>query len=178
MSTGPFLWLNTSAPPRGFREVPAGGMCLCAFLFVRRGSEILLGRYRNDPAWETLAGLDQSRLDRHSHGWTVPSVHLQFGQDPREAAFHIGAAILQLPGLRYGEPRVYTETYPLAADLPHYDMWFFVEAELAPDAIVQTPPWYDSLAWHDPRTLPASDFARAHEDVVARWRNTTGGPTP
>ncbi len=169
MSNGPFLWLNRQAPPRGFREVPEGGMCLCAFLFVRRGDEILLGRYRDDPAWETLAGLDESRLARHSRGWTVPSVHLQFGQDPRDAAHHIGEAILQLPGLHYSAPRVHSETYPLTADLPHYDLWFFVDAEVAPDTRVQTPSWYDALAWHDPRTLAAADYARAHEDVVARW---------
>ena len=103
---GPFLWLSKDAPPAGFRDVPPGGMCLSAFLFVRQGHTILLGKYRDDPRWETLAGLDDHIVNSSvaGKGWTMTP-----------------------------------------------------------------PPWYADLAWRDPKTTPASEYARGHEDVVARW---------
>ena len=51
----------------------------------------------------------------------------------------------------------------------HADVWFLVDAT-PPDAhTVAVPPWFAKLAWHDPERTPASAYARAHEDVVARW---------
>jgi len=60
--TGPFLWLMRHAPPSGFQQLPPGGMCVCAYLFVTRDRQILLGKYADDlggkrsPAWTPIAG--------------------------------------------------------------------------------------------------------------------------
>src|SRR2546426_11304928 len=102
---GPFLWLSESAPPAGFRRLPPGGMCLSAFLFVTRGGKILLGKYRDDPAWERLAGLDEERRRGHSAGWTIPASQVKYGEEPRAAARGGGEEILALRGLAYAEPR-------------------------------------------------------------------------
>src|SRR2546427_10881574 len=83
---GPFLWLSKDGPPAGFRELPPGGMCISAFLFVRRGKEIVLGKYRDDPRWETLAGLDETGRKVHSSGWTIPASQIRYGEDPVTAA--------------------------------------------------------------------------------------------
>jgi len=146
-------------------------MCVNAFLFVKRGSHILLGKYADDPKWEELAGLDSGRRRRFGTGWTVPASHMKFGEDPRVAARRIGEEILQARDLRYTEPRVESDTYPasFAGGKPHYDLWFFVDAEPAAGWQPRVPTWYVELAWQDPKTLPASAYARAHEDVVARW---------
>ena len=168
---GPFLWLSKTAPPSGFRDVPPGGMCLSAFLFVCHGDGILLGKYAEDPRWEALAGLDAERVKVHGRGWTLPARQLKYGEDPRVAARSIGEEILQIPGMAYGEPRVETDLYepkrfPGAL---HYDVWFLVDATPPKGHTLEVPPWYAELAWHDPRAVPPEAFGRSHEDVVARW---------
>src|SRR3989454_9793699 len=100
------------APPLGFEQVPPGGMCVCAYLFVARRGKILLGKYAADPQWEALAGLEPERRRTHGWGWTVPATHLKLGEDPREAARSTGAAILRSPGLRHSEPRPAVDSYP------------------------------------------------------------------
>lgn len=179
---GPFLWLTPGGSPHGFASLPPGGMCVSAFLFVRRDGAILLGRYRDVPAWEGLAGLDPDRRRRHGRGWTVPASHLKFGEDPRDGARRVGEEILGIDGMAYGEPRVEVDTYELQR-LPgetHYDIWFLVDASPPEDARIDCPPWYEDLAWKDPHTLPAEAYARGHEDVVSRWltpRTSREGPT-
>ncbi len=168
---GPFLWLRDQGSPWGFWHAPEGGMCVNAFLFVRRDSKILLGKYADDPKWEELAGLDAGRRQRFGNGWTVPASHMKFGEEPRAAARRVGEEILQAPNLRYGEPRVESDTYPasFAGGKTHYDLWLFVDAKPPAGWSAKAPPWFTELAWHDPKSLPASAYARAHEDVVARW---------
>lgn len=108
---GPFLWLLKSGPPAGFWNIPPGGMCVCAFLFARRGPEILLGKYRDDPRWESFAGLDKTRRRVHGAGWTIPASHLKYGEDPRAAARRIAEEILEIPGMAFSEPRVEVDVY-------------------------------------------------------------------
>jgi ADP-ribose pyrophosphatase YjhB (NUDIX family) len=175
---GPFVWIRDQSSPRGFWHAPEGGMCVNAFLFVRKGPDILLGKYADHPAWDELAGLDSGRRQRFGTGWTVPGSHLKFGEDPRTAARRIGEEILQVQDMGYSEPRVETDTYPaaFAGGKTHYDIWFFFDATPPPRWTAKAPPWYTELAWHDPRTLPASAYARSHEDVVARWLQNRTGP--
>ena len=167
---GPFLWLAREGSPHGYHQLPPGGLCLSAFLFVRRGERVLLGKYADDARWEDLAGLDPVRRRAHGRGWTIPASHLKYGEDPREAARRVAEEILRLPGLRLSEPRVETEVgvparFPEMG--PHYDVWFFVDAE--GPAEVEAPPWYRELAYVDPRALSPDDYGRSHGDVVARW---------
>jgi ADP-ribose pyrophosphatase YjhB (NUDIX family) len=169
---GPFLWFSPQGSPWGYHRLPPGGMCVSVFLFVRRGGEVLLGRYADDPAWETLAGLDEGRRRAHGKGWTIPASHLKWGEDPREGARRVAENVLGLQGLRFTEPRVETEVgVPLRfPELGlHYDLWFFVEAGLPDAREVARPKWYEDLAFHDPAALGAADYGRSHEDVMARW---------
>ncbi len=171
LGDGPFLWIRDQSSPFGFWHPPAGGLCINAFLFVRRGDGILLGKYADHPKWDELAGLDQGRRQRFGTGWTVPGTHLKFGEEPRAAARRIGEEILQAHGLHYSEPRVESDFYPaaFAGGNLHYDLWLFYDAEAPTGWEAKAPPWYAELAWQNPRTLPASAFARSHEDVVTRW---------
>lgn len=169
---GPFLWLSPKGPPSGYWSIPAQGMCISAFVFVVQDGKLLLGKYADDPAWERLAGLDEGRRRAHGRGWTVPASHLRFGEEPREAARRIATEILGLRGLTFSEPRVESDQY-VPARFPelgmHYDLWLFFTAQLPSDAKVEPPSWYRELAFHDVETLRPEDYARGHEDVVARW---------
>jgi len=171
-ATDAFLWLAPFAPLKGFTTVPRGGMCLCAFLFVVSGDRILLGKYAPHPAWERLTGMDDKRIRANAHGWTLPARHLKFGEDPREAARHIGEEILLLDrGLAYPEPRVATFFYEpaIAPGEKHYDVDFLFEISLEDGDKLRTPPWYETLAWFDIGTVQHGQFARQHQDVVEAW---------
>ena len=179
--TGPFLWLMRHAPPSGFQQLPPGGMCVCAYLFVTRDRQILLGKYADDPRWEALAGLDPDRRRNHAKGWTVPATHLKLGEDPRTAARRVGEEALGIRGLRYSEPRSETDFYPskMVPGEMHYDIWFFIDGTPPKEYEIRVPPWYTELSWQDPRSVSAAEYARGHEDVVARWlaARTGGGPS-
>lgn len=176
---GPYLWINKYAPPAGFRRVPPGGMCIGVFLFVRRGKRILLGKVRDHPAWANLAGEDSSRMRADAGRWKVPARQLKLGEDPREAARQIGEEILGLRGLRFGEPRVEVEFWrlgdqasgpPERRKLFHYDMWLLVDTALKDGRAVSRPPWFSELSFKDPKVIPRGQWARFHDDVVARWK--------
>ena len=175
--TGPFLWLSSAAPRRGFRALPPSGMCISAFVLVEREGELLLGKYADDPRWEELAGPDEGRWRAHGKGWTVPASQLRFGEEPRAAGRRIARDILRMPDLRLSEPRVESDHY-VPARFPelgmHYDLWLLFGAKLPSDATMERPPWYRELAFHAPDALAASDYARGHEDVVARWLAARG----
>ncbi len=87
------------------------------------------------------------------------------------AARRVGEKILRVPKMTYSEPRVESDVYPasFAGGKPRYDVWFFVDAQPPRGWEPMAPPWYTALEWQDPKTLPASEYARGHEDVVARW---------
>ena len=108
---GPFLWLSENGPPAGFWNVPPGGMCVCAFLFVKKDGKILLGKYADDPKWGEFTGLDPTRREVHGKGLTIPASHLKHGEDPRGAAKRVGEEVLQIGGMAYSEPRVEVDVY-------------------------------------------------------------------
>ena len=169
---GPFLWLAPFAPPKGWRSVPPGGMCLCAYLFVLSGERVLLGRYADHPAWETIAGMERDRVRANARGWTIPATHLRFGEDPRDAARRIGREILAWEAtLAPGEPAVATFCYEPAAapGERHFDVLFLFEASLATAGRVPPPAWYEALEWFDIAALDNLPFARQHEDVARAW---------
>ena len=116
--------------------------------------------------------MEDKRIRANAHGWTLPARHLKFGEDPREAARHIGEEILLIDrGLAYPEPHVATFFYePAAAPGEiHYDVHFLFEISLGNGDELRTPPWYETLAWFDIGTVRHGQFARQHQDVVEAW---------
>lgn len=172
VGTGPFLWLSPNGSPRGYHSLPPGGLCLSVFLFLRRGDEVLLGKYADHPRLEDVAGLDATRRQAHGKGWTIPASHLKYGEDPRDAAKRVAKDMLGLRDLTFTEPRVEVELGVPARfpDMPpHMDVWFFVEARVPDGFEAARPEWFRELAFVDPATLVASDYGRSHEDIMARW---------
>jgi ADP-ribose pyrophosphatase YjhB (NUDIX family) len=174
---GPFLWLAPFAPPRGWKNVPPGGICLCAYLFVTRGGKLLLGRYADHPAWEELCGMESRRVRANAGGWTIPASHLKFGEDPREAARRIGQEILLIDrGIVCSEPCVKTFLYaPAAAPAErHFDVLFLFDLPVEGGVEIVTPPWYEALAWFDIGEMPREQFARQHGEVAEAWKQRAG----
>ena len=90
---GPFLWLSKSGPPSGFWQLPPGGMCVCAFLFVKKDGKILLGKYADDPKLEELTGLDARRRQVHGKGLTIPLPGDSFG--PAELVRELSSSVAE-----------------------------------------------------------------------------------
>lgn len=168
-----FLWLAPFAPSKGYKSVPAGGMCLCVFLFVKKGNKVLLGKYKEHTAWEKIAGMDEKRVTSNMHGYTLPASHLKFGEDPMDAARRIVKDILLIPekNISCSEPFVQTFFYELSI-VPgemHFDVLFLYDVILDESVKSPLPPWYASLEWFDTDILMKQKFARQHEDVVSAW---------
>ena len=169
---GPFLWFREGTPDGAFHHVPRGGFCINVFVFLRRGPLLLLGKYAPHPAWPGLTGLDAGRVARYGRGWTVPGSHMKLGEAPHAAARRVVTEMLGLPELPLAGPRVATEyaTHPdLAALPPHFDLSFDFDGEVPAPMPLPAPPWFATLSFEDPRRLAPSDYAREHQDVVARW---------
>ncbi len=167
-----FLWLAPFAPPKGFTSVPAGGICLCVFLFANQKGKIILGKYQKHSAWEKHTGMDMRRIENNQYGLTIPASHLKFGEDPLEAARRIGEEILLLPKeLTYSHLSVQTFFYEpvIAPGKMHFDVLLFYDVLLPEDLKILVPPWYASLELIDEEILLNQKFARQHEDVVSAW---------
>ena len=178
---GPFLWFSPKGPPGSYHRLPAGGMCISAFVYVRQGDKVLLGKYADDPRWESLTGMDEARWRTHGKGWTIPASHLKYGEEPRAAGRRVANEILGLRGIPLSEPRIESE-FDVPVRFPelgnHYDLWLFFETELPDGAEVPKPPWWRELSFQDPRELPASAWGRSHEDIMARWLRPRAARAP
>ncbi|HVL49373.1 MAG TPA: NUDIX hydrolase [Candidatus Thermoplasmatota archaeon] len=174
---GTFAWFGPRAPPLGSRDVPAGGLCLSAFLAVRDDQgRVLLGKYNaEDAKLEGLTGMDEERRKRFSGGWTLPARHLRFGESPETAARSIADDLVRVRVeprfVRYASEAYESAVYP---GTHHWDVNFLFEAQV-PRPTAQglwphgPPSWYRELAFVDPSWLKPGDWARSHEDVWAMY---------
>lgn len=177
---GPFLWFREAAPARAYRVVPAAGFCVSVFVLLRRGSRVLLGRYADHPAWEQLAGLDPDRVQDYMGGWTVPGRHLRLGEHPREAGLAIVKDLLNLDpdAVTLSQPRVETSFGPhpkFPDDGEHFDLWFFLAGDVDEDVVSEPPPWYEELAFVDPRRISTDDLSRCHDEVLDAFLSSRVG---
>ncbi|HXW66599.1 MAG TPA: hypothetical protein VEL82_01775 [Thermoplasmata archaeon] len=154
-----------------FSVVPSDGMCLSSFLVIspaERASEVLLGRVHPDPGWAERGALGPARAARVAERWMLPSSQLLLFESPSEAARRIGREMLGVE-LEPGAPAVFSEAYqrpePEGPD-PHWDLEFiFRPAWTGPERVAH--PAWSEIGFRDPRRIPAREFARGHEDILA-----------
>jgi len=152
-------------------EIPAGGVCLSAFLIVTEAghpTKLLMGHMNPEAPWDDLGALDPSRVEVHSRGWMLPSSHLIFQESPGDAARRIAREQLDLPDLPLTGPLVVSEAYTPRRfpDAPkHWDIEFLFRGELPAAAVPHSAAWAE-LAFVDLRRTAKSEIARSHEDVI------------
>jgi ADP-ribose pyrophosphatase YjhB (NUDIX family) len=162
-------------------EIPAGGVCLSAFLIVtetRDPRKVLMGHMNPDAPWDHIGALDPSRVQVHSRGWMLPSSHLIFQESPDDAARRIAREQLELSDLKVSEPKVVSEAYTPRRfpDAPlHWDIEFLFRGE-TPAADLPRPAAWTELAFIDLRRTAKSEIARSHEDVIESAGLRFGGP--
>lgn len=153
------------------REVPPDGFCLNAFLIVTardRPRSVLVGRANPAAAWDEIGGLEPKRVHLLSERWMLPSSQLLFGEPPRDAARRLAREQLGIPDLELAGPEVFSESYASAAHPErkrHWDLHFLFRASMPADPVPRSPAFLE-LAWQDAEGTPASQFARAHNDIV------------
>ena len=159
-----------TVPSFRMKAIPAGGLCLSAFLVISRqnSQNVLMGRLNPDAAWDHLGALDQSRIEAHSKGWMLPSSHLMMDESPQAASRRIIKEQLELDesSINLHDPIVISEVYTPKRfpDLPnHWDIEFIFRGEcnILPK----------SAAWSELRYIQVSktsrqEMARSHEDIV------------
>lgn len=100
-------WARIGATNRKWLiHVPAGGLCLSAFLLVRnRRGDVLFGRPRSHRNWPEKGGVGIWRIRElvRAKAWTLPATHLLIAEDPARAAIRIAK---RWAGLSNPRPRL------------------------------------------------------------------------
>lgn len=149
--------------------IPPGGMCLSVFLVLSKGNEtnVLMGKVNpNYDRWSHIGALDEPRLQRHSKGWTLPSRHLILYESPEDAAKIVLQEQLGIQDVELTGPKVATEVYDIerAGLKNHWDFEFIFFGKMQRD--VQAHPAWTELKFVDVSSLPDSEFARGHQDIL------------
>jgi len=162
-------WRRGPDPGPGNAQIPEDGVCLSAFLLVTDPNDahrVLVGHV--DPAadWSRFGALGGDRLVRTAKRWMLPASHLLEYEGPSEAARRIATEQLERPDLPIPEPRVVSDAYA-RPDAPgrHWDFHFLYRTTWPAGAPLRARPW-TGLEFVDPRAVPASEFARSHDDIL------------
>ena len=151
-------------------ELPEGGVCLSAFIILSKENspnQVLMGRLNKNVSWDHIGALDQTRVERHSKGWMLPSSHLILGEDPREAASRILKEQLGLNDQPVEGPRVFSET---SEPLNHWDLEFVFSGERSDVPLHEA---WSELKFVDLTCTRRQEIARSHEDILAhvgKWK--------
>jgi ADP-ribose pyrophosphatase YjhB (NUDIX family) len=169
----------------GISEIPKDGFCISVFLIIRqrdRPGRVLMGRINPDADWAHIGALTQDRIEAHGGGWMLPSCHLIYGESPHDAAQRIVREQLALDKeLKFAEPKVHSEVYTPkrhSAAKEHWDLQFLFEGELDLEELrrMRRSDAWRRLEFVDIGALDKSEFARSHEDIIARVDSLHSSP--
>jgi len=151
-------------------HTPEAGVCLSAFLVVRRGNSILIGRPRAHDAWPEKGGYPKwQALELERQGaWLLPATHLQMGESPDQAAKRITC---EWAGLK-GTPRfkmVQSHLRPVRLWNPelrgnHWDICFVYE--LRARGPINLKPWWSEMRFTPTSAIRSIKFGRGQRDVL------------
>jgi len=149
--------------------IPPGGMCLSVFLLLSKGSDgnVLLGKVNPTyDKWSHIGALDERRLERFCKGWMIPSRHFILLESPEQAAKTVLKEQLGVEDVQLTGPKVLTEVYDIerVGLKNHWDFEFVFSGKVLG---VQPHPAWTELKFVDVSSLPDSEFARGHQDILA-----------
>jgi len=160
--------------PSWMIHVRKAGLCISAFVVIRKGNSILLGRPHAHNAWPQMGGfpLRHAAAIEKDGSWLLPATHLLMEESPDHAAKRIAN---QWAGVK-GTPRFVTFQSHVRPSgqwkselrwgrrLNHWDLCFVYE--LRAHSNPKHNPW-----WSEIRFFPATDIAdmelsRGHKDIL------------
>lgn len=164
-----------SRDPAWLRHVPKGGLCLSAFVVIRKRGSILLGRPHASNAWPEKGGFPRrhaAELERDG-SWLLPATHLLMEESPDRAARRIAS---QWAGVR-GVPKfvmVQSHLRPrqsrkLRTSSVHWDICFIYELKAVTNP--KPGPWWSEMEFWTPSEIRRMKLGRGHKDIlrIARY---------
>lgn len=155
--------------------VTEGGLCLSAFVLLRKADKVYVVRPADDARWKDdwAPNLRIYAPDALARQWGLlrfPAAYLREGEHPDAAVQRVLREQLRLDGARILQTRVHSfygesRRFP---GVPHWDLVFVAEA------VTQEEPhpgrWVAEGAWRAPATLKAEEFGSAHGDLLGLLR--------
>lgn len=150
--------------PSALKHVPEAGVCLSAFLIVKRNGSILLGRPHSHSAWPLKGGFPRWRaaeLEKRD-AWLLPATNLMMEEAPNRAARRI---VNEWGGLE-GKPRfvmIQSHLQP-AGRLNHWAICFVYELHVRKDPTIK--PWWSEMRFVKPSEIRRMKLGRGHRDIL------------
>ena len=150
--------------PSKLTHIPKGGVCISAFVVVKRGNLILLGLPRVHDAWPRKGGYAKWRLvePEMRSAWLLPATHLQIGEHPDHAARRISH---EWAGLK-GKPRFMMIQSHLRrrGRRNHWDLCIVYELRVR--RLPKCKPWWSKMQFADSAQIRRMKLGRGHKDVL------------
>jgi len=149
-------------------HVPRGGVCLGAFLLVRREDSILVGKMADPETWVSRFLVAPAYADGYTKSGklVLPASHLKFGESPADAARRVLREMLQVEEAYYTLIDVQSHLSE-SHDHPgeqHWDLCFIYDVRMGGEP--GKPSWFSELAYTELQSLRAGDFTRGHGDIL------------
>lgn len=160
----------------GEEYTPKGGACISAFVLVRKGDSLLLGKIGDPELWAEKWGLALGYPERWKDKWQIPASYLRFGEHPDEAAERVVKDQLKIgkSEMRFLGLQSHAADSSVSPGNLHWDLCFIYESKT--DGPLESPEWFKELRFFKTNELPKTDMGRGHGDLIATlgrsWNST------
>ncbi len=160
--------------PSWLIHVPKAGLCLSAFVVIREGNSILLGRPHAHNAWPEKGGFPKrhaAEIEREG-SWLLPATHLLMEETPDRAAKRVAnqwAGVAGVPRFVMVQSHLRPSTNRKSelksrSRLNHWDICFVYElkAKVKP----KLHPWWAEVRFFTPSEIHRIILSRGHKDIL------------
>jgi len=153
-------------------HVPRAGLCLSAFVVIRKKGSILLGRPHTHESWPEKGGFPKrhaTRLERE-RSWLLPATHLLMEEAPDRAAQRITnqwAGMRGVPKFVMVQSHLRPSEYARKSGhvkLNHWDICFVYELNTRTNP--KPKPWWSETRFFLPSEIRRMKLGRGHKDVL------------
>jgi ADP-ribose pyrophosphatase YjhB (NUDIX family) len=164
-------WARIGVDQDGIKYMPAGGICLMAYVVSMKGDSILAATMNGETeskTWRDRWGMLMHR-DRIWKGkWLVPSGFLRFGEDPKEAANRL---LSEMMGMRNQHPKLanvvtYSQPSKYYLGFHHWHVCFIYE--IGEVKVEKVPPWFHAIEYVPLKGLTEAKVAVEGGPVLRR----------
>jgi len=164
--------------PSWLIHIPQAGLCLSAFVVIRKGNKILLGRPHAHNAWPENGGFPKrhaGEIERKG-SWLLPATHLLMEEKPDHAAKRIANQWVKVRGTpKFVMVQSHLRPSKLSRSrmkrgrrLKHWDICFIYE--LHAKNIPKPAPWWSEVHFFPVSEIRRMRLGRGHKDVLEETR--------
>lgn len=167
--------------PSWLIHVPSTGLCLSAFVIIRKRGSILLGRPHAHDSWPEKGGFPKRHAARIEKDglWLLPATHLLMEEAPDRAARRIAnqwagvkgvpkfvmvQSHLRLPRQPRSVLRSKKQSQRKRTRLHHWDICFVYELKAGTNP--KPKPWWLETRFISPPKIRGMPLGRGHKDIL------------